>query len=162
MHGERREAIVGNRIEHEHCADQQIPLVAPLIAVHEIGDNEQHDAVIGEIQTAHAGEAGHDLDDEARPVHRARQRIAPVKMPRRPEHEKSAERQRQTKLRRQRHRGQVFEERAGIHRSNDLLLRHAHEARQQKDDECVVNQKDAVRQRAGSARRPNQGFIPRH
>ena len=52
----------------------------------------------------------------------------------------------------QRHRGQIFEECTGIHRSNDLLLRHAHEAREQKDDDRIVNEQDAVRQRARSAR----------
>ena len=94
-HAERRKAVVGERIQDEHRADEQIPLVAPFVAVHEVSDDEQHDAVIREVQRAHAGEARGNLDGEAQPVHRARQRILPIEVPGRPKQDKRHERQRQ-------------------------------------------------------------------
>ena len=157
-HAERRKAVVGERIQDEHRADEQIPLVAPFVAVHEVSDDEQHDAVIREVQRAHAGEARGNLDGEAQPVHRARQRILPIEVPGRPKQNERHERQREPAYRRQRHGRQVLEERPRAHGRDDFLLRHAHEAREEEHDERVVDEERAMGKRARGARR----LIPRH
>ena len=67
---EEHRIVVDDGVEAEHGAGQHDELVAAGIAVQEVGDDEQHDAVVGEVEAAQQDDADEDICREAGVAHR--------------------------------------------------------------------------------------------
>ncbi len=127
------------------------------VAVHEVDDDEQDDAVVGEAQAAHREHAGGDLEREAGIAQQRCRQLAAIEPAEEREGGERQRREAETLEGRQREARQMGEERAGVLRLDDLRLRDREEAGEQQDDRAVVDDEKRVQAReAVCARLPRE------